>query len=55
MDDGALCNLIKIKAPTDFPARETKAMLPAVTPGADVSDTCSPIEELRVSVAAFRT
>lgn len=45
MDDGALCNSIKIKAPT--------LGLPAITSGADMSDGSHPMEESRVSRAAL--
>lgn len=44
MDDGALCNSIKIKAPALW--------LPAITPGADMSDVSHPVEEARVSMTA---
>lgn len=45
MDDGALCNSIKIKAPALW--------LPAITPGADMSDVSHPVEDARVSEAAL--
>lgn len=45
MDDGALCNSIKIKAPALW--------LPAITLGADMSDASHPVEEARVSATAL--
>lgn len=45
MNDGALCNSIKIKAPALW--------LPAITPGADMSGVSHPVEAARVSVAAL--
>lgn len=45
MDDSALCNSIKIKAPALW--------LPAITPGANMSDVSHPVEEARVSEAAL--
>lgn len=45
MDDGALCNSIKIKAPTLW--------LPAITSGDDMSDGSHPVEEARVSGAVL--